>query len=84
MPEKQGSEYLRSGDKSAVNKRNRPRKARGGHALLTRSVSAYTGKGATHASALYREGRQPLPGPVQAGRGAAHAESVVTVQNACQ
>ena len=45
MPEKQGSEYLRSGDKSAVNKRNRPRKARGGHALLTRSISAYTGKG---------------------------------------
>ena len=87
MPEKQGSEYLSSGDKSAVNKRNRPRKARGGHALLTRSISADTGKGGnpfqclykegeqlTHASALYREVVQPMPVPVQ-GRGATTARA---------
>ena len=82
MPEKQGSEYLSSGDKSAVNKRNRPRKARGGHALLTRSISAYTGKGGlykereqlTHASALYREVVQPMPVPVQ-GSGATYASA---------
>ena len=42
------------------------------------------GRGATHASALYREGGQPMPVPVE-GRGATHASACTgTGGNHCQ